>query len=142
MNQTNNVDHSEIDKFSKLASQWWDTDGPMKPLHQLNPLRLQFVQEHTPLPHSKLVDVGCGGGIFSESLAKAGAVVTGIDMSADALQVAQEHANEEQVTVDYQQTTAEQFAAQHTQSFDIVTCMEMLEHVPEPANVPIAMRSL
>ncbi len=138
-----NIDNNEVAKFSALAARWWDLKGEFKPLHQINPLRLDFIMEHSGgLFGKKVVDVGCGGGILSESMAQQGASVTGIDASEEALQVAKLHGLESQVTVDYHLSTAENFADQHANSFEIVTCLEMLEHVPEPASVVAACSSL
>ena len=130
-----NVDPIEINKFSTNAAHWWDTAGQYKSLHDINPLRLGYIQERAALGQKRVLDVGCGGGILSESMAKRGAIVTGIDMSNAALQVAELHALESQVSLDYQATTAEDFAEQHPESFDVVTCLEMLEHVPDPAAI-------
>ncbi len=128
-----NVDSNEIDKFSEIASRWWDTESEFKPLHEINPLRLNYINQHSPLEGKRVLDVGCGGGILSESMAKAGAAVTGIDLAEPALEIATLHAMEAQVTnVDYECSSAEDYAAQHEGTFDIVTCMEMLEHVPDP----------
>ncbi|GAB5380611.1 MAG: bifunctional 3-demethylubiquinone 3-O-methyltransferase/2-octaprenyl-6-hydroxy phenol methylase [Aliiglaciecola sp.] len=135
MNQQN-VDTSEIDKFSALASRWWDLNGEFKPLHDINPLRADFILQHCEGVFDKtLIDVGCGGGILAENMAKQGAKVTGIDMAAESLEVAKLHGLESGVKVDYQQITAEQMADSHEQQFDIVTCLEMLEHVPDPASI-------
>ncbi len=136
-----NVDTVEIDKFSEIASHWWDTDSEFKPLHDINPLRLDYINQHAPLEGKRVLDVGCGGGILSESMAKAGATVTGIDLSQAALDVAKLHAMEAGVTnLDYQCCSAEDFASQHEGTFDVVTCMEMLEHVPQPEAVIEACR--
>ncbi|MCH8491971.1 MAG: bifunctional 2-polyprenyl-6-hydroxyphenol methylase/3-demethylubiquinol 3-O-methyltransferase UbiG [Idiomarina sp.] len=138
-----NVDPAEIEKFNAMASRWWDPQGDFKPLHQINPLRLQFIDQHgLGLSGRKILDVGCGGGLLSEAMAKAGAQVTGIDMSPDALSVARLHALDSGVDVDYQQITAEEFAAEHAGQFDIVTCLEMLEHVPNPSTVIAACARL
>ncbi len=135
MTEQKNVDPSEIAKFDALASNWWDTEGESKPLHDINPLRLDFISSYCTLKDSQAIDVGCGGGILSEALAKSGAKTTGIDMGEMALNVAKLHALEAQLSIDYQQITAEEKAQQAANSFDIVTCMEMLEHVPEPFSV-------
>ncbi len=127
-----NVDPAEVAKFNKLAKTWWDVDAEMKPLHQLNPLRLAYIQKYCPLENQKVLDVGCGGGILSESLARAHAIVTGIDMSEAAIAVARQHAEKEKLTIDYQQQTIEAFSEKHPQHFDMITCMELLEHVPDP----------
>lgn len=131
-----NVDPAEIAKFNDIASRWWDLDGEFKPLHLLNPTRLGYISDQLGgLFEKVVVDVGCGGGILAESMARAGAQVTGLDMAEESLMVARLHAMEAGVQVDYQQSTAEQFAANHPAHFDVVTCMEMLEHVPDPASV-------
>lgn len=131
-----NVDKNEIAKFEKVASQWWDLSGDFKPLHQINPLRRQFIIQHMQdIFGKKIIDVGCGGGILTESLAKLGANVIGIDMGTEPLNVAKLHALESGISVEYQKITAEEKALQCPQMFDAVTCMEMLEHVPEPASI-------
>ena len=131
-----NVDQQEIEKFSAMAEQWWDLEGDFKPLHMLNPTRLEYIEQGVDgLFGKKVVDVGCGGGILAESMAIKGADVTGIDMAHASLQIARLHALETETKVDYQKTTAENFAQAHPQQFDLVTCMEMLEHVPDPASV-------
>lgn len=127
-----NVDPAEVAKFDALADSWWDPEGQSKPLHQINPLRLQFIRERTPLKNAKIVDVGCGGGILTESLALIGADATGIDMGELPLEIARLHALEAGLKINYQQITAEAMAAEHFDAFDAVTCMEMLEHVPDP----------
>lgn len=138
-----NVDQQEIDKFAELASRWWDPEGEFKPLHAINPLRLDFIQQHADGLFGKTVlDVGCGGGILAESMARAGANVTGIDMAEASLEVAKLHGLESGIAVDYQKTTAEAFAANNAAKFDVVTCMEMLEHVPEPHSVVAACARL
>ena len=130
-----NVDPSEIQKFEELASRWWDRNGEFKPLHDINPIRLNFINTGSPLSGKKVLDIGCGGGILAESMARADAVVTGIDMGKAPLSVARLHAVEEDLDVDYQQITAEQHAIDMPANYDIVTCMEMLEHVPDPSSV-------
>ncbi len=143
MKQAQNVDHDEIQKFSELASRWWDLAGEFKPLHQINPLRTDYIQQHSGgLADKKVIDVGCGGGILAESMARHGAKVTGIDMGEAPLEVARLHGLESGLTVDYQQSTAEQFADTHAEQFDVVTCLEMLEHVPDPASVVRACNKL
>ena len=134
-----NVDETEIEKFSELASRWWDPHGEFKPLHGLNPLRLSFIDQHAPLANTRVLDIGCGGGILSESMAKKGAQVTGIDMSEAALNVARLHALDTQTQVDYRHITAESLCEEiqknQTPQWDCVTCLEMLEHVPDPQSV-------
>ncbi len=130
-----NVDPNEIHKFNTMAPEWWDPNGPMKPLHQLNPLRLDYINRQAPLRNKKVLDIGCGGGLLAEAMAKEGAIVTGIDMSAAALGAAKQHAEQHQVNVDYQETTIEEFTTTHPHSFDVITCLEMLEHVPNPQAV-------
>jgi len=130
-----NVDPAEVAKFDSLASRWWDTDGEFRSLHEINPLRLDWIRQHVELSGKKIVDIGCGGGILAESMAQAGAVVTGIDMAEGPLAVARLHQHESGAEVDYRQATAEELAAEAPGSFDIVTCLEMLEHVPDPSEV-------
>lgn len=138
-----NVDDQEIAKFSALASRWWDLEGEFKPLHRINPLRLEYIMEHTEqLFDKRVLDVGCGGGILSESLAQIGANVTGLDMGAEPLEVARLHAAESGLTINYVQSTVEDYAEQYANQFDVVTCMEMLEHVPDPASVVEACAKL
>ncbi len=134
--RTLNVDPAEIEKFEALASRWWDKESEFKPLHEINPLRLDYIDRRcNGLQDKKVIDVGCGGGILAESMALRGATVTGIDMGEAPLQVARLHKHESGVDIDYQQITAEQMAEQHAGEFDVVTCMEMLEHVPDPASI-------
>ncbi|AZS50700.1 bifunctional 2-polyprenyl-6-hydroxyphenol methylase/3-demethylubiquinol 3-O-methyltransferase UbiG [Entomomonas moraniae] len=132
---SNNVDHAEIAKFEALASRWWDRESEFKPLHEINPLRVNWIEEHVTLAGKKVLDVGCGGGILSEGMAKRGASVTGIDMGETPLSVAKLHQLESQVNVEYFKSTAEEFAEAHAGEYDVVTCLEMLEHVPDPASV-------
>lgn len=138
-----NVDAAEVAKFSELAHRWWDKDSEFKPLHEINPLRLGWIQSHKPLAGLRVLDVGCGGGILADSMARAGASVTGIDMSAKALGVARLHALEASTpSIEYREITAEAIAAEMPGAFDVVTCMEMLEHVPDPASVVAACARL
>lgn len=137
-----NVDPAEVAKFEALASRWWDKTGEFKPLHDINPLRLDFIDARAGLAGKRVLDVGCGGGILSQSMAHRGAEVTGIDMGAAPLDVARQHAQESGVAICYQHCTVEDFARQHPASFDVVTCMEMLEHVPDPASVVAACSQL
>jgi len=137
-----NVDHSEIDKFSALAHRWWDPTSEFKPLHAINPLRLGWIQSITNLQGKRILDVGCGGGILAESLSKAGATVTGIDLSTKALKVAELHQLESGTSVRYLTISAEDLAKEESQSYDVVTCMEMLEHVPDPSSVVQACAKL
>lgn len=132
---TANADPREIDKFSELAHRWWDPASEFKPLHDLNPLRLGWIDGIAHLRDKTVLDVGCGGGILSESMARQGARVKGIDLSRKALQVADLHSLESGVAVDYEEIAVEALAAREPAAFDVVTCMEMLEHVPEPASV-------
>lgn len=139
----NNVDNAEIAKFEAMAHRWWDKEGEFKPLHQLNPVRLGFVEEMADgLAGKRVVDIGCGGGILSESMARLGAVVTGIDMGGEPLNVARAHAAEVGVDLQYRQITAEALAEELPGQFDVVTCMEMLEHVPDPQSVVSACAKL
>ena len=135
---TGNIDRAEQQKFDRIAASWWDPDGESRPLHDLNPARLAYITERVELKGAKVIDVGCGGGILSESMAGQGAVVTGIDIAAKALAVARLHLHESGLQVDYQQVTAETWAQKNPSSAAIVTCMEMLEHVPDPVSVVAA----
>jgi 2-polyprenyl-6-hydroxyphenyl methylase/3-demethylubiquinone-9 3-methyltransferase len=137
-----NVDAAEIAKFSELAHRWWDPNSEFRPLHEINPLRLKWIDTLAPLAGKRVLDVGCGGGILAEAMAGAGATVSGIDLSEKALKVARLHLFESGRSVDYQHVSAEDYAAQHAGEFDIVTCMEMLEHVPDPASVVAACSRL
>ncbi|MCZ6808637.1 MAG: bifunctional 2-polyprenyl-6-hydroxyphenol methylase/3-demethylubiquinol 3-O-methyltransferase UbiG [Proteobacteria bacterium] len=130
-----NVDDAEISRFEALASRWWDPAGDFRPLHQINPLRLDYIRQRAALQDSRVLDIGCGGGILAESMAVNGARVTGIDMAERTLAVARLHQAESGTNVDYQKSTAESFASEHANDFDVVTCLEMLEHVPEPMQV-------
>jgi 2-polyprenyl-6-hydroxyphenyl methylase / 3-demethylubiquinone-9 3-methyltransferase len=130
-----NVDLQEIAKFEALASRWWDRSSEFRALHDINPLRANYIDQHSPVAGKCLVDVGCGGGILAEAMAQRGAVVTGIDMGEAPLAVARLHQLESGVVVDYRRSTAEQLAAEEPGAYDIVCCLEMLEHVPEPGEV-------
>ena len=143
MNPSSNVDPAEIAKFNEIASRWWDPSGEFKPLHLLNPVRLSYISDELQGLFGKtVIDIGCGGGILAESMARSGANVTGLDMAEDSLSVAKLHALEAGVSVNYQQATAEQYAQSHAAQFDVVTCMEMLEHVPQPMSVVQACADL
>ena len=130
-----NIDRAELAKFEAIASKWWDPESEFRPLHDINPLRLNYIDERCSLNGKTVIDIGCGGGILSESMAKRGANVTGIDMGEAPLAVAKLHKLESGVEVNYLHSTAEAFAEQKPESYDIVTCLEMLEHVPDPASV-------
>ena len=132
---TINVDPEEIAKFEALASRWWDANSEFKPLHEINPLRAGWIDEHSPVRGKKLIDVGCGGGLLSEAMASRGATVTGIDMGEAPLSVAKIHLLESQLDVEYLQSTAEALASERPETYDVVTCLEMLEHVPDPSAV-------
>jgi len=137
-----NIDHGEIDKFNQLASRWWDPHSEFKPLHDINPLRLDYINRRAPLRDRSVIDVGCGGGLLSEGMAHLGARVTGIDMGEAPLSVARLHLLESGLEVDYQRVTAEDMAGRHPQAFETCTCLEMLEHVPDPASVVQACADL
>ncbi|WP_291377324.1 MULTISPECIES: bifunctional 2-polyprenyl-6-hydroxyphenol methylase/3-demethylubiquinol 3-O-methyltransferase UbiG [Achromobacter] len=138
-----NADQAEIDKFSALASRWWDPESEFKPLHAINPLRLEWIQECAgSLAGSKVLDVGCGGGILSEAMARSGADVTGIDLADKSLKIARLHGLESGVKVEYRKVPVEELAAEQPGQYDVVTCMEMLEHVPDPASIVRACSTL
>ena len=137
-----NMDPGEVAKFDQSAGRWWDPNSEYKPLHDINPLRLDYIDDRAALEGKRVVDVGCGGGILAESMAARGARVVGVDMAGAALAVARLHTLESGVSVDYRQMTAEQLAAAEPASFDVVTCMELLEHVPDPASLVAACAQL
>jgi 2-polyprenyl-6-hydroxyphenyl methylase/3-demethylubiquinone-9 3-methyltransferase len=130
-----NVDPLEVAKFDALAASWWDLNGDSKPLHDINPIRLDFIKQHCELDNRTALDVGCGGGILTEALAKSGSKTTGVDMGEMALNVARLHALESELSIDYQHSTAEEQSKKAAGQYDVVTCMEMLEHVPDPLSV-------
>lgn len=143
MPTSDNFDPAELAKFSDLAHRWWDLDSEFRPLHQINPLRLDWIDSLVPLKGLRALDVGCGGGILADAMARKGATVLGIDLAAKALKVAQLHALEGQTEgVQYREISAEALAAEQPGSFDVVTCMEMLEHVPDPSSVVSACAAL
>lgn len=137
-----NVDPAELAKFASLAQSWWDPAGPSKPLHELNPLRMSYIESVAGLKDARALDVGCGGGILSEAMARSGARVLGIDLSQAVLDVAELHALEAKLPVEYKVIAAEELAAASPRSFDLVTCMELLEHVPDPAATLAALATL
>jgi 2-polyprenyl-6-hydroxyphenyl methylase/3-demethylubiquinone-9 3-methyltransferase len=142
MANARNVDPAEIARFEAAASRWWDPEGEMRPLHELNPVRLEYVERSGPLTGRDVIDVGCGGGLLAEAMARKGARVTALDMAQDLLDVAKLHASESGVRVNYLLESAEDHAATHAAGYDVVTCMEMLEHVPDPAQVVTALAAL
>jgi 2-polyprenyl-6-hydroxyphenyl methylase/3-demethylubiquinone-9 3-methyltransferase len=137
-----NIDSAEIAKFDALAARWWDPDGDFRPLHQINPLRLDYIRQRAELSGRKVLDVGCGGGILTEAMAAKGAIVTGIDMAEKPLGVARLHKAESGADIEYLKSTAESLAAERAGEYDVVTCLEMLEHVPSPGVVIEACRDL
>lgn len=137
-----NIDQTEIAKFESIADKWWDLNGEFKPLHDINPLRLNYINERTPLADKAVLDVGCGGGILSEGLTYRGAQVTGIDMGDANLNAARDHAARHHLNIDYRHITVEQLAVDMPHAFDVVTCMEMLEHVPDPGAIVQACAAL
>jgi 2-polyprenyl-6-hydroxyphenyl methylase / 3-demethylubiquinone-9 3-methyltransferase len=137
-----NANQHELDNFNAMAHEWWNPDGPCKPLHQLNPLRLDYIQQHAPLKNMKVLDVGCGGGILSEAMSRAGATVTGLELASEVIAVARSHATISGLKIDYVQEPVEAYALAHPHAFDIITCLEMLEHVPDPQAVVTAIASL
>lgn len=141
-NANTNHDPSEIEKFNQLAEEWWDEKGSMQALHAINPLRMQFIQQQVDLKGKEIVDVGCGAGILTESLAKAGAHVTGIDLAQKNIEVAKQHAAKQGLSISYEYLSVEALASTHANRFDVITCMEMLEHVPDPASIVAACSRL
>ena len=139
---TDNLDPDEISKFEAMAQKWWDPNSEFKPLHAINPLRLGYIAERAPLNGSNVLDIGCGGGLLTEAMAKEGARVTGIDMGEMPLQIAKLHLHESNLDIRYERSTAEDYALHHAGQFDVVTCLEMLEHVPDPSSVINACHTL
>ena len=137
-----NVDPAELEKFSQLAHRWWDPHGEFRPLHEINPLRLDWIDERAALAGKNVLDVGCGGGILAEAMAARGARVSGIDLSEKSLRVAQLHLLQSKADVQYECASPEEYAERHPAAFDVITCMELLEHVPQPANVVAACARL
>ena len=134
-NITENIDFAEKSKFNSLASGWWDPEGELQTLHDINPTRLVYIEDHFDLTNKKVLDVGCGGGLLSEALASKGGLVTGIDISENLIEIADEHSQQANLNISYVCTTAEDFSSEHENTFDAVTCMELLEHVPDPQSV-------
>lgn len=139
---TLNADAQELARFSAISARWWDPEGPLRPLHDLNPVRLAFIAERQKLKGARVADIGCGGGILTEALARAGANAIGLDLSGEAIEAARAHALESALNIDYQLLAVEDFAEQYAGSFDALTCMEMLEHVPDPASILLACATL
>jgi len=137
-----NADPAELEKFSQLAHRWWDPEGEFRPLHEINPLRLEWIDRHARLGGKSVLDVGCGGGILAEAMARRGAQVTGIDLADKPLKVAELHLLESRLKIDYRSRSAEDLAAERPGAFDVVTCMELLEHVPQPASLVAACARL
>jgi 2-polyprenyl-6-hydroxyphenyl methylase / 3-demethylubiquinone-9 3-methyltransferase len=140
--QTENIDTGELHKFELLADDWWDPAGSLKTLHIINPLRLEYIDKAVPLGNKKVLDVGCGGGLLSEALSKRGAIVTGLDANASAIEAAREHARLFPCNVDYIISTAEQYASETNVKYDLISCMELLEHVPDPESLLTACASM
>ncbi len=141
MTQTN-ADHRELDKFGELAHRWWDPNSEFRPLHDINPARLEWIDRHASLSGKRVVDIGCGGGLLTEGMASRGAITMGIDLSEKPLGVARLHLHESGLQIDYRKVAAEELAAELPASFDVVTCLEMLEHVPDPASIVKACADL
>jgi len=139
---TANLDPAETAKFDAHAARWWDVDGPLRTLHEINPVRLAWLAQHVRLAGARVVDVGCGGGVLSEGLARAGAVVTGVDLAADALAVARQHAADQGLAIDYRHVSAADLAVEAAGAFDVVTCLELIEHVPDAAELVRACAGL
>ncbi len=131
--QTENIDTDELHKFAELADDWWDPEGSLKTLHVINPIRLKYIDSTTPICNRKVLDIGCGGGLLSEAMSALGANVTGLDASASAIKIAREHAKMTQSQIDYVCSSTEQYAQDYNGTYDLITCMELLEHVPDPA---------
>ncbi|MHB8777042.1 MAG: bifunctional 2-polyprenyl-6-hydroxyphenol methylase/3-demethylubiquinol 3-O-methyltransferase UbiG [Anaerolineales bacterium] len=142
MTQFKNTDYEEIKKFDKVAQIWWDPQGSMGTLHTINPLRTQFIAGNLNMHNCTILDVGCGGGILTEALARSGAQLTGIDLSEASLEIARQHAKEQGLNIDYRYESIEEVAEKHAGQFDVITCMEMLEHVPEPNKIIAACSRL
>jgi 2-polyprenyl-6-hydroxyphenyl methylase/3-demethylubiquinone-9 3-methyltransferase len=140
--QTPNIDPNEIDKFNDLAHAWWDLEGDFAPLHAINPLRLKFIQDHVNLDGKNIIDIGCGGGLLCEGLAKAGGHLTGLDLAPDSLIIAREHALINHLSINYINDTAEAYSQKNAAQFEVITCLEMLEHVPDPASIVMACATL
>lgn len=134
MSTNGNIDDAELSRFARLAREWWDPDGALATLHHLNPLRLDYIERHAGLAGRRVIDVGCGGGLLAEAMARRGARVTGIDAGEEAIGAARIHADTHHVPIDYRTVTAEALAGEQPGAYDVVTCMELLEHVPEPAS--------
>ena len=142
MNTATNHDPAEIARFDANAPRWWDRQGEFRPLHEINPVRVAYIDKHAPLKDQRVLDIGCGGGLAAEGMAKCGAQVTGIDLGSNTIEIAELHALESGLTITYQREAAEAHAAKHAGQYDVVTCLEMLEHVPDPMSVIQAVTSL
>ncbi len=134
-NITENIDFAEKTKFNALASEWWDPEGELQTLHDINPTRLDYIEGHIDLTDKKILDVGCGGGLLSEALAAKGGLVTAIDISEQLIEVAEEHSKQANLNISYACTTVEDYTSEHENSFDVISCMELLEHVPDPESI-------